>query len=264
MRPYQLPDYFVAGEGNTTVYLLHGAYGAKEYWRYTAKMLNDAGYRVIAWDAPGYGISEISEGITIPKMAELAARLIDATRSSRTVLLGHSMGGMVAQKALDLFPKLVDALVLSATVHTFNHSGPEWQADFMRTRVAPLTQGREIADYAPDMLRSMMGENKQGPVVDHIIHNVCLMKGVAFKHAIKATSEYLEEAVPSRIAVPTLCIAGGLDTTCPASVMRRMATLMARGEFYEMAGVGHYGWAERPEEYHRVVLSYLERVLAVQ
>ena len=36
-------------------------------------------------------------------------------------------------------------LVLSATAHTFNHSGPQWQADFLRTRVAPLTQGRAIA-----------------------------------------------------------------------------------------------------------------------
>lgn len=261
MRAYELPDYLVAGEGDTTVYLLHGAYGAKEYWRYTTHALVDAGYRVIAWDAPGYGTSAVPAAITIPDMARLALRLIDATATRRNVLLGHSMGGMVAQKAVDLAPQRVQALVLSATAHTFNHSGPEWQASFLRTRVAPLAQGRRIADYAPDMLRAMMGPGAQGPIVEHVLNNIRLMNGESFARAIQATSQYLEDDVPARIALPTLCIAGELDETCPASVMQRMAQTMPRGEFHEMQGVGHYGWAERPEEYHRVLLAFLARAL---
>jgi len=43
MRPYKMPDYLVAGEGEATVYLLHSGYGSKEYWRYTTQILNEAG-----------------------------------------------------------------------------------------------------------------------------------------------------------------------------------------------------------------------------
>ncbi len=52
MRPYRLPDYLVSGESDTTLYMLHGAYGSKEYFRYTIDRFVRAGYRVVASDAP--------------------------------------------------------------------------------------------------------------------------------------------------------------------------------------------------------------------
>lgn len=255
-----LPDYQVSGHGDTTIYLLHGAYGNKEYWRFTVRELTRAGYRVVAWDAPGYGISPVPSQMGIADLAESFNALVASTCTRRTVVLGHSMGGMVAQKACDLAPHSMDALVLSATAHTFNHSGPEWQANFLRTRVAPLTSGRTIREYAPEMLRSMMGPGAGGPIVEHILYNVQLMDGEGFQAAVKALAQYFEEDVIARVRIPCLCIAGELDTTCPSHVMRKMADLCG-GEFHEMQGVGHYGWGERPEEYHAKVLDFLRRRL---
>ena len=262
MRAYRLPDYMVSGESDTTLFMLHGAYGSKEYFRFTIDRFVRAGYRVVASDAPGYCISEVPESLSIRGMAELTIRLIEATRTSRNVLLGHSMGGMVAQKVADMRPDLIEALVLSATAHTFNHSGPEWQANFLKTRVAPLTQGRSIAEYAPDLLRTMMGPGASGAALDHALYNIRMMRGEAFQKAIAAIAGYLEDDVPSRLKMPVLCIAGELDTTCPASVMQAMAAMAPRGEFHEIKGVAHYGWGERPDEYHQVVEGFLARALA--
>jgi pimeloyl-ACP methyl ester carboxylesterase len=198
--------------------------------------------------------------MTIPGLAQSFNSLVAHTRTRRTVVLGHSMGGMVAQKAYDLAPDTMDALVLSATAHTFNHSGPQWQADFLRTRVAPLTSGRTIREYAPEMLRTMMGPGASGPIIEHILYNVQLMDGEGFQAAVKALTQYLEEDVIARVKIPCLCIAGELDTTCPSPVMRKMATL-ANGEFHEMKGVGHYGWGERPSEYHDKLIDFMQRRL---
>lgn len=258
MSDHQIPDYQVAGDGDTTIYLLHGAYGSKEYWRFTIREFTRAGYRVVAWDAPGYGVSPVPENMTIPSLAASFNRLVAHTRSKRTVVLGHSMGGMVAQKAQDLAPGSMDALILSATVHTFNHSGPDWQANFLKTRVAPLTSGRTIKEYAPEMLRTMMGPGASGPIIDHILYNVQLMDSAGFQAAVKALAQYFEDDVVARIAIPTFCIAGELDSTCPSSVMQTMASL-AKGDFHEMKGVGHYGFGERPEEYHAKVLDFIQR-----
>jgi pimeloyl-ACP methyl ester carboxylesterase len=262
MRPYRLPDYMVSGESDTTLYMLHGAYGSKEYFRYTIARFVAAGYRVVACDAPGYGISEVPQELEIVQMAEMVNRLIDVTQSSRSVLLGHSMGGLVAQKVADLQPQRIEALVLSASVHTFNHSGPKWQEDFLRTRVAPLTQGKSISEYAPALLKTMMGPGAQGEIIDHALYNIKMMRAEAFQKAIGAIARYLEDDVPARLSMPALCIAGELDLTCPAPVMRHMASLMPRGEFHEIKGVGHYGWGERPDEYHSVVEEFLARALA--
>jgi pimeloyl-ACP methyl ester carboxylesterase len=261
MRAYRLPDYMVSGESDTTMYMLHGAYGSKEYFRFTIERFVAYGLRVVACDMPGYGISEVPESVSIAGMADMVNRLVEATGTRRNVMLGHSMGGMVAQKAADLQPDRFAALVLSATAHTFNHSGPQWQAEFLRTRVAPLTQGKSIAEYAPAMLRTMMGPDASDPALDHALYNIRMMKGAAFQKAIQAISGYLEDDVPARLKMPVLCIAGELDLTCPASVMKRMAEMMPLGEFHEMKGVGHYGWGERHEEYHRVVDAFLDRAL---
>ena len=115
MSERSMPDYLVSGEGDVTVYLLHGAYGSKEYWRWTIDELNRAGYRVVAWDAPGYGISPIPETFTMVSAAQMLNRLVDVTASGQNVLLGHSMGGMVAQQYCALYPQRMAALVLSAT-----------------------------------------------------------------------------------------------------------------------------------------------------
>ncbi len=52
-----LPVYRTRGEGETSVFLLHGAYGDGRYFDDLANSLVDAGYRVIDWDCPGYGES---------------------------------------------------------------------------------------------------------------------------------------------------------------------------------------------------------------
>ena len=94
---YRFPDYQVAGEADTTVYLLHGAYGSKDYFRAEIETLVKAGFRVVAWDAPGYGISPLpAGGLRIEGLAEAAARLIERTGSKTNIIMGHSMGGITA------------------------------------------------------------------------------------------------------------------------------------------------------------------------
>ncbi|UUZ69716.1 alpha/beta hydrolase [Polaromonas sp. P2-4] len=126
MSNYRFPDYQVAGEADTTVYLLHGAYGSKDYFRAEIETLVRAGYRVVAWDAPGYGISPLpAGGLSIEGLAEAAARLIDRTGSATNIVLGHSMGGIVAPLVTLLRPERVHGLVISATVASFSQKSEE-------------------------------------------------------------------------------------------------------------------------------------------
>ena len=76
-----MPDHAVThahGVPNgTTVFLLHGAFGAKEYWRAQVQALVQAGCRVVAWDAPGYGLSPLPPGFGIDLCARALARLLE-------------------------------------------------------------------------------------------------------------------------------------------------------------------------------------------
>ena len=241
----------------TTVFLLHGAFGAKEYWRRQIAALAAAGYRVVAWDAPGYGLSPLPEGFGIDLCAKSLAALLRSQGSGRNVVLGHSMGGMIAQRAWAYAPEHIHGYVLSATSAAFGQPDGDWQREFVRQRVAPLDAGRSIPDYAPEMLKKMMGPRAEGPDVRLLIDIVSLMREETFRAAVAAIATYEGRALLPTMHVPALCVAGELDRTAPAEVMQKMTTKMPRAVCVSLEGLGHFGWAEDAARFNQVLLDFL-------
>lgn len=259
--PVRMPDHAIyeptTVPTGTTVFLLHGAFGAKEYWRQQIAALIDAGHRVVAWDAPGYGLSRLPEGFGIDLCAKALARLLGKEGGTRNVVMGHSMGGMIAQRAWWYARGLIHGYVLSATSAAFGKSDGDWQKEFVRQRVAPLDAGRSIPDYAPVMLRSMMSPNASGPVVDLLIATVSGMREDTFRAAVASIATFEGRELLPTMDVPVLCVAGELDATAPAAVMEKMAAKIANARFVNLHGLGHFGWAEDPERFNQVVLDFL-------
>lgn len=256
-----LPDYSVThaqGSANgTTVFLLHGAFGAKEYWRAQIECLAQHGYRVIAWDVPGYGLSPLPDDFSIDACAKMAAALIGHEGSSRNVVMGHSMGGMIAQRAWMYAPSLIHGYILSATSAAFGQANGDWQREFVRQRVAPLDAGRSIPEYAPEMLTSMMAPGAHGSHVDLLIATVSQMREDTFRAAVASIATYEGRELLAGMHIPALCIAGELDRTAPAVVMQKMASKMPQGQFVELPGVGHFGWAENAAQFNAQILQFL-------
>ena len=95
------------------VVLLHGIPTCPSLWRYVVPRLEGA--RVLAWEMVGYGAS-IPEGhgrdISVGKQAEYLAAWIREMELERPVLVGHDLGGGVAQILAVRHPELVGGLVL--------------------------------------------------------------------------------------------------------------------------------------------------------
>lgn len=256
-----LPVHEIAGEGPLTVFLLHGAYGDGRYFANTRDVLVEAGYRVVVWDCPGYRTSPTPSDTSILANAQAAATLVKAVGGERNVLLGHSMGGLIAPRAALIAGNAVRALVLSSTTAGLQTRTPEEQRAFFAERVDPITEGKSVGEYAPGLLRTMMGPAASGPLVDRVVEVVCEMRTEAFKAAMTAIAEYGEGVDTLRAqVVPALLIAGELDPACPVAGMQYMAELLPDSELHEIAGVGHYGFAERPDEFHRLLLDFLGRI----
>lgn len=256
---FPLPAHEVHGTGDTTIFMLHGAYGDGRYFADTSDYFTSAGYRVIVWHCPGYHGTPVGRGTSIEDHAEAAADLVRAVGTERNVILGHSMGGLIAPAAANLLGDRVHALVLSATMSGLSSLSTEARARFIRERVDPITGGQSIGDYAPALLRSMMGPGASGPLVDRIVEVVCEMPTDVFAASMNAIIDRDGRPALRDVKVPTLLVAGECDTACPPVAVRAMADLVPDSEFQEIAGAGHYLFAERPEDYHQVVLDFLAR-----
>jgi pimeloyl-ACP methyl ester carboxylesterase len=106
------------GAGDRHLLLVHGFTGAKEDFTDVVDRLADGGWHVVAPDLRGHGSSDhpsVEEAYDLELFADDLWALADTLGWKRLVLLGHSMGGMVAQVAALRHPERLEALVLMDT-----------------------------------------------------------------------------------------------------------------------------------------------------
>lgn len=257
-----MPDYTVTGEGRTTVFLLHGIYGAKEYWRYQTERLVARGYRVVAWDAPGYGLSPLPDPFSFDVVAEAGARLIRATAGGRNVVFGHSMGGQITPRIRLKVPDLVHGVVITATIGYFGNRTKEEQEEFVRKRSAPPLPGTDPLTAQLAIVNSMLGPASKGPEVEMVREIASRTPPKTVQAAVKAVQAYPEADAVSAIraiSVPTLLVAGEVDQTGHPAGMKRVADMIGGAQFAVVSGSGHYPWAENPGEFNPIFFGFLEK-----
>lgn len=253
-----LPVYRTRGSGNTTVFLLHGAYGDGRYFDDLANSLAEAGYRVVDWDAPGYGASPPVEPATIETFADAAQAMIRKEGTATNVVLGHSMGALIGPRLTNMEDK-VNGLILSAGSMGIPNRSPEDRARFLEERLAPLERGMTVQDYARPLITHMMAKGASGPLVDRVFDVVLSMRTETFRASLNALTLYNGRPALEALSKPTLMIAGEVDPACPADGMRLMHDAAPHSEFHVLEGVGHYGFAEKPAGYKALVIDWLSR-----
>jgi pimeloyl-ACP methyl ester carboxylesterase len=254
-----VPAFVERGAGAVAVVMLHGVGGGKAAWADQLESFAAAGHRAVAWDTPGYGDSPAVEPYDIAGLARALEALLDALAAPRAVLLGHSMGGMIAQEAAALFPRKIAGLVLAATSPAFGKPDGEWQREFLRQRLGPLDEGRTMAELAPALVAGMVGRDADPGGVRRAIDVMARVPGDTYHKALRALVGFDRRAALGEIAVPVLALAGELDATAPPAVMERMARKIPGAEYAVLAGCGHLAGLERPREFDAAVLGWLGR-----
>ena len=266
VRPHlisaDLPACLDEGAGGTVVFLLHGVGGGKEAWPDAMKALVGAGFRAVAWDMPGYGASPAISPFDNEGLARALERLIDATGARRNILLGHSMGGMIAQEAVALFPEKIHGLILSATSPAFGKPGGDWQQQFLQSRFAPLDAGSGMAGLAPDLVRGMLAPDASDAVMAQAAAIMARVPEATYRAALAAIVSFNRQGNLANINVPTICISGEHDKNAAPFVMEKMAARIPGAEYLCLKDAGHIANLEKPAEFNAIVLDFLQRHFA--
>ncbi|MEW6690236.1 MAG: alpha/beta fold hydrolase [Pseudomonadota bacterium] len=235
----------------TPLLFLHGLGGGHHAWDAQLPFFAERGYPAHAWDQPGYGSSPMVEPYDLEQICAALARLIGSLGGEPMVLVGHSMGGFVAQEAYVRYPKLVKGLALCFTSAAFA-GGSEFGRQFIAARLGPLDAGKPMAEIAAAMLRTMGSNSK---------HAESIMAGVppeTYRKAVHLLTTFDRRKELSRIAVPTLLVSGGKDQVAPAAIMEKMARKIPGARYVRLETCGHLGPMDCAGAFNQALLSFLE------
>lgn len=203
-----------------TVLLLHGKNFSSSYWQPTIKALVENGYRVIAVDQIGFGKSSkpARYQYSFATLADNTRRLLNALQIDRAIVIGHSMGGMLAARFAISYPALTEKLVL------VNPLGLEDWQKHVPYQPLETTYSNELSQNTSG-LREYMRANyfsgnwkpeyedlltihegwKQGPDARLIAWNSALASDMIFTQPVVQDFPQIE--------APTLLLIGQLDRT---------------------------------------------------
>jgi pimeloyl-ACP methyl ester carboxylesterase len=252
-----VPAFTTLG-GGPTVLMLHGIGGGHLAFAPQVETLATAGYRAVAWDMPGYGRSAPIEPYTFKGLAQSCIHLIESLRCEDVILLGHSMGGMVAQEVVARRPDLVRRLVLCGTSAAFGKPDGDWQREFIAQRTAPLDAGQTMAELAEALVPQMVGPGSLPEGVRLATHCMGLVPAATYRRALECIVTFDRRANLGNIHVPTLLLSGEHDRNAPPAVMKKMADAIAHSTYYEMKGIGHLQNLEAPDDFDALLLNFLE------
>ena len=237
----------------TPLLFLHGVGGGHHAWEEQVPYFGRLGYPSHAWDQPGYGKSAIVEPYDLEQISAALARLIESLGGEPVVLVGHSMGGFIAQETYVRYPELVKAMALCFTSPAFAGGSSEFTRQFLAARIGPLDEGKTMAEIAAKLIPTM-GSNSMLAAQ--------IMAGVppdTYRKAVKLLTTFDRRKELADIKVPALLVAGSEDKVAPPSVMEKMAGKIPGAEYVLMPDCGHLGPMDRPDAFNAILLEFLKR-----
>jgi pimeloyl-ACP methyl ester carboxylesterase len=256
-----------AGAGQRPLLLVHGFTGAKEDFTPWLEPLAEAGWHAVAPDLRGHGASSqpaAESDYSFQLMAADLLGLADALGWDRYVLLGHSMGGMVAQVMACAAPGRLDGLILMDTSH-----GP------LRNLDPDLVQAAVsiAADQGMDVLAGILAE-RQGPLTtpahqqlitgqagyaefcDRKLRATSAAMYAAMAPAFMTTADRLDDLRALPATLPVLVIAGEQDKPFLAP-SRRMAEGVGQGTLAVIPDAGHSPQFENSDGWWQALAGFL-------
>ncbi len=260
-----LPAHDSQGQGDTAVLLLHGVGGGRAIWAEaasgTARAIAQAGCRAVAMDFPGYGDTPGAPTLDamVQAVQQLAAHVRSELQARRVVLLGHSMGGMVAQELAARTPQAVQGLVLACTSASFGKADGAWQAQFIAERLAPLDAGLGMAGMAERLVPGLVSPQAPAAALQTARAIMSRVPEATYRTALPAIAGFDRREALAAIGVPTLMLAAEHDRTAPADVMQRMAARVPGAEYVCLPAAGHIANVEAPDAFNHAVVAFLRR-----
>lgn len=243
------------GEGEPALVFLHYWGGSSRTWDAVTGRLADT-YRTVAIDQRGWGDSAAPEqGYAIADLADDAQDVIAALKLTRYVIVGHSMGGKVAQLLAARQPAGLAGVVLVAPSPPSPMALPAGQREAMAAAYATRASVEAVLDHVLTA-RPLTPAQREQVIADSL-------RGAPPAKAAWPMAAMLEDITRevASIRVPALVVAGEADQVDRLETLRReLLPRIAGARLQVLPGTGHLSPLEAPAEVAAAVRAFVARL----
>ena len=243
--------YRVYGDQDKVIVCVSGAKQTMSAWRSLVAYFSKE-YRIVVFDMPGQGRSEILSGplgVSLAEQVDVLNRLVehlDIAQHSQRFLIGGSWGSIVSAVYAERYPAVFDKLILGS----FGTKSNSVLSAIIEQVQSLIAEGK-VADIAPMMIEKF-GQYIPDTLKKQIISQFSNMSEQQFQsfyeHSIFVTQmgDLKAHMNLARINVPTLVVMGQFDTIMDLFDTRQATKLIPLGQFKLIKGVGHFLHWEQP------------------
>ncbi len=246
--------YEVNGTGAPVVFV-HGLGVTSNVWFAQREVLS-RDFRVIVYDRSGCGLSaRRSEGYSIAGWADELAALLDDVEVETSIVVGHSLGSMVAQRFAETYPERTRALVLVGGEAALSPEG----RDILTSR-ADVIERRGLSAVVDTWLESVLAPatREANPTLAGLLRAMFLAND-AHTYVQQAMALRDGDVRPQQgdIRCPTLLLAGDQDPVTPVAWQRDIQAAIPGSRLQLFPDTAHMVMLESPSAFNVALLEFL-------
>lgn len=251
-----------------TIVFLHGGEHDHSVWILQSRYMAHHGYGVLALDLPGHMRSAGPALTTIESIAEHVAKALKTCGAERLIVVGHSMGSLLALELGVLMPDRIFGVALIATASPMHVSAA--LLDATRNSPAQAMDMINVWSHSASIDAFDRKPSSPGPGFSNVWSNLRLMQRVAQRngadvlHADFTACNAYRGGVQAAGALtcPVLFILGESDSMTPARSAQPLIDVCRDPTVVTLAGAGHSLMAESPDGVRNALRHFAARALA--
>lgn len=267
------------GSDTSAFVLIHGLAASATRWRDVMPHLARV-RRTVALDLPGFGRSDSPDGsYSMAWLAGAVRATMDSAGIDRAVVIGNSMGGLVATHLAASIPSRVDAVVLAAPAFPIiSRPRRDVLAGFVAPMIpylGPRMYRNHVAARTPERLvREMLARNVSDPgkvpaetveVLEAEVRDTASRPERA--RALERTNRALGWSMTAgreltwglarSLRAPVLVVWGERDQLLPVALGEATVKQIPGSQLVVLDGLGHNPYMEAPERFAHTVLTFI-------
>jgi 3-oxoadipate enol-lactonase len=250
-------------KGDTPIIFLHGNFGSWHYWQPFLQSIPE-GYCGYAPDFRGCGDSEVTQnGYDINTLSQDVILFADRLKLEKFHLVGHSLGGAVAQELAGNHPDRILTLTLVAPAPAEGMasltSAPSPNSFFSPQSILNFLGkvGMKRKLFHTTLKKTMPGLKTNLPYLNLIVEDALKMDIKAFTGFLEALKSWNGSHLLKHLNFPVLIIYGELDSVIPLQPLKNMQQQMTDCRLHTFRHIGHAPQLENPKAFNKLLTAFL-------